>query len=205
MSYMKGLYHRTNNCITEATNLMNYHLKASLDDNEHTESETFLFKWIDKFERYFNPKDRNWRRVSESSMLAPQEKLRQLLKYVRPTNGQGFTYLVRNMKASTVAEKLRIVDSVYKILDECSETRLSDMDRLCYTRLSLVKLISHLFPGKGDIIDAATFRALEEKVIESSAQLVKAEIDHPEPYLFYILMTWPFLEERVRIFEQVNI
>ncbi len=201
MSYMTGLYHRTSNCITEATNLMNYHLKASLDDNEQAESETILLKWIAKFERYFNPKGGKWRQISESSTLSPQEKLRQLLKYLRPTNGQCFTYLVRNMAASAVAEKLRIVDSVYKVLKECSEARLSDMDRLCYTRLSLVKLISHLFPGKADAIDAATFRALEDKVIESSAQLVKAEIDHPEPYLFYILMTWPFLGEEVGKYE----
>jgi len=172
---------------------MNYHLKASLDDNEQSESETILLKWIEKFENYFNPKERNWRKV-----LNQQEKLKQLIKYVRPTNGQGFTYLIRNMKTGTVAEKLRIVDFVYKILNECPDTRLSDMDRLCYTRLSLVKLISHLFPKKGEAIDPATFRALEDKVIVSSAQLVKSEIDHPEPYLFYILMTWPFLEEQVK-------
>jgi hypothetical protein len=195
ISFLTGLYHRTNNCIHQTTNLMNYHL-PSLNETESTYSEKFLLKWIDKFQPFFEPKNQQWRKqILESTKISAQEKIKGLLKYIKLSNSRSFIFYVRNMSAAFVAEKLRIMDAVTEIITQCPETHLSEIDKLGYTRLSLVKLISHLFNRSMEPLDGPTFEKIEERIIVFARELCQANCSSPEPYFFLILLIWPFYEE----------
>jgi hypothetical protein len=87
------------------------------------------------------------------------------------------------------------MDSALSLLSECPGMSLSNDEKLCYIRLALAKLLGHLFRKKVDPIDAQTFETLEDQVIVFSLDLIEAEFNNPEPYLFYLLLTWPYLDE----------
>ena len=61
--------------------------------------------------------------------------------------------------------------------------------------MALAKLLGHLFRKKVDEIDAQTFETLEDRVVNYSLDLYEVEFNNPEPYLFYLLLTWPYLDE----------
>jgi hypothetical protein len=194
ISFLKGTYHRTNSCISQATTLMNYNL-PSLNESECTYSEKFLIKWIDKFQPFFEPKDQHWRQqILDSTKMSAQEKITSLLKYTRMTNNRSFIFYIRNMVAAFVASKLRIMDAVTEVITQSPDTQLSEFDKLGYTRLSLVKLIGHLF-RKTEPLDGPAFEMIEDRVISFSRELCQTNSSSSEPYFFFMLLTWPFYEE----------
>jgi hypothetical protein len=87
------------------------------------------------------------------------------------------------------------MDSVNSLLSKYPEISLTNDDKLCYIRLALAKLLGHLFHKKVDEIDAETFENLEDRVVIYSLDLIEVDFDNPEPYLFYLLLTWPYLDE----------
>jgi hypothetical protein len=182
---------------------MNYTLNASWAEALPTDTENILQIWIKKFEKLIGPENNNWRKnILDSNKMKPKEKVKSLLKHVRVTNIQSFIYFVRNVVPESVSEKLRIMNHVHELLGQVPEIHLSNADKLCYVRLALAKLLGHLFRKKQDKISEQEFLELEDKTIEYSYDLCEVDYDNPEPYLFYLMLTWPFadqLEEGVKV------
>ena len=175
---------------------MNYTLNASWAEAQPTDTENILQIWIKKFEKLIGPENNNWRKnILDSNKMKPKEKLKSLLKHVRVTNIQSFIYFVRNVGMESVSEKLRIMNHVHELLGQIPEIHLSNADKLCYVRLALSKLLGHLFRKKQDKISEQEFLELEDKAIGYSLDLCEVDYDNPEPYLFYLMLTWPFVDQ----------
>ena len=196
VGFIKGLYHRTNNCINETTSLMNYHLLMSVENSPVTYADTFLLKSINDFQQFFDHKLRsNCQKILSSATLLPQEKVKALLEHVRLYNFQSFIFLMRSIRTATVVDKLSIMDSVSDLLKGCPDISLTDTEKLCYTRLSLVRILGHYLHQQTSL-DGPTFTMLQERIIDLSTELCERDYDHPEPYFFLVLLTWPFFEEK---------
>jgi hypothetical protein len=187
--FIKSIYPRTKSCISQATNIMNYHLNA-LKEDKQIEHEEKLFKMIEHFEQLVGPKNYNWRDIHETSKEPPNVKVKSLLKYIRITPTQSIIYLYRNASPARVEEKLRIMEVVHNLIKVNADLEhyLTDDVKLCFIKLASVKLLGSLNSKQYEFIRPEKFRELELMVITYSKHLCEVDYDHsPEPYLFFLV------------------
>jgi hypothetical protein len=216
-AFIKSIYPRTKSCISQATNIMNYHLNALVEENKQTEHEEKLFKMIEKFELLVGPENSNWRSLISESHEPDAVNIKTLLKYVRITTTQvkilpktneniaiyescymftfsfdcqSIIYLFRNVSSSSIEEKLRIMRYCHDLSERRKDISFNDEDKFCYTKLALTKLLVFM-SRRSDFIPEAMFLCLEQLVVTYSKYLCEVGFDHsPEPYLFFLMLNW---------------
>ena len=66
----------------------------------------------------------------------------------------------------------------------------TDEDKFCFAKLALAKLLGSMY-GRFDFIEEKLFSKLENLVVTYSKYLCEVGFDHsPEPYLFFLMLTW---------------
>ena len=84
-----------------------------------------------------------------------------------------------------------------------NDISFTDEDKFCFTKLALAKLLGYL-SGRLDYIEEETFLKLENLVVTYSKYLCEVDFDHsPEPYLFFLMLTWYWIEHFIILNEQL--
>lgn len=104
---------------------------------------------------------------------------------------QSIIYLFRNASARTIELKLKFMIFCEEISKTpATEIKLDDESKFCYAKLALAKLMSAFFKYQEELTEEATL-LYEELAIKYSKDLCEADFTHsPEPYLFYVMLTW---------------
>ena len=69
--------------------------------------------------------------------------------------------------------------------------------------MAAARLLGHLFTRQNefDILKDSTVEDLEDRVVGYSYDLIEEKFQHPDPYFFYLMLTWPCLDE----FKQIEV
>ena len=104
---------------------------------------------------------------------------------------QSIIYLFRNASALTIKIKLRFMIFCEEMSKKPgTEIKLDNESKFCYAKLALANLMSAFFKYH-EYLSQESFVMYEELAIKYSKDLCEADFTHsPEPYLFYVMLTW---------------